>query len=92
MDIMMVKKCLNIENCSENLERVKKMRLQRLYITLDKLSKLDTGEYVLLHNPKKPFQVEVYQLSTFVNILVNYVFIYNMYKTVFILDMAVSIY
>ncbi|XP_025425073.1 uncharacterized protein LOC112693992 isoform X2 [Sipha flava] len=66
MDIMMVKKCLNIENCSENLERVKKMRLQRLYITLDKLSKLDTGEYVLLHNPKKPFQVEVYQLSTFI--------------------------
>lgn len=37
------------------------MYLQRLYLTLDKLSQLDKGEYVMLHNPKKPFQVEIYQ-------------------------------
>lgn len=40
------------------------MYLQRLCLTLDKLSQLDGGEYIMLHNPKKPFQIEIYQLCT----------------------------
>lgn len=88
----MVKKILNIENYNKNLEGVKQMRLQRLYMTLEKISQLDKGEYVLLHNPKKPFQVEVYQLSTFVNIIANKIFINTIDETVLILDMADSIY
>lgn len=92
MDIMMIKNNLNVENDCKDLEGIKQMRLQRLYITLEKLLQLDTGEYVLLHNPKKPFQVEVYQLSKFVNILADIIFIITTDKTVFILDMAVLIY
>lgn len=42
-------------------EEKKQMYLQRLYLTLDTFSQLDQGEYVMLHNPKKPFQVDVYQ-------------------------------
>lgn len=38
------------------------MYLKRLHLTLNKLSQLDGGEYVMLHNPKKPFEVEIYQL------------------------------
>lgn len=74
MDIMMVKNHFNIENYSKDLENIKQMRLQRLYKTLEKLSQLDIGEYVLLHKPKNPFQVEVYQLSKFVNVLVYHFF------------------
>lgn len=48
---------------SINLENEKQMYFQRLYLTLDKLDQLDAGEYVMLHNPKKPFQVELYQSS-----------------------------
>lgn len=57
---MMIKQ-KNIE--STNLEDKKQTYLQRLYLTLDKLTQLDAGEYVMLHNPKKPFQVELYQFS-----------------------------
>lgn len=48
---------------SVNFDKKKQVCLQRLYLTLDKLSQLDKGEYVMLHNPKKSFQVELYQSS-----------------------------
>lgn len=44
-------------------ETKKQMYLQRLYTTIDKFTQIDKGEYVMLHNPKKPFQVELYQSS-----------------------------
>jgi len=65
MDIMMIKRKFFDDNLiSDNQKQV---YLQRLYLTLHKLSQLDGGKYVMLHNPKKPFQVELYQLSTYVD-------------------------
>lgn len=57
----MIKK-KNVESNSY-LDEKKQVCLQRLYLTLDKLKQLDRGEYVMLHNPKKPLQVELYQSS-----------------------------
>jgi len=62
MDIMMIKqKFFEDSLLSDNQ---KQTYLHRLYLTLQKLSQLDEGKYVMLHNPKKPFQVELYQSST----------------------------
>jgi len=62
MDLMMAKWTIEeIESITSNGKN--QMYLQRLYITLDKLTQLDKGEYVLLHNPKKPFHIDVYQSS-----------------------------
>lgn len=41
----------------------KQMHLQRLHQTIDKLTQLDEGEYFMLHNPKSPFEVNLYQSS-----------------------------
>ncbi|XP_015370182.1 PREDICTED: uncharacterized protein LOC107166134 isoform X3 [Diuraphis noxia] len=64
MDLMQVKWTIGeIESISSKGKD--QIYLQRLYITVDKLSQLDKGEYVLLHNPKKPFHVDVYQSSAY---------------------------
>lgn len=61
MDIMMIKGKTNLFQRNNSVSDIKKqMYLQRLYTTLDKLSQLDKGEYIMLHNPKKPYQVELY--------------------------------
>lgn len=57
MDLMMVHQ--KNHTISDDQQQ---MYLQRLCHTLDKLSQLDGGEYIMLHNPKKPFQVKIYQL------------------------------
>lgn len=59
----------NVES-NVNLDKKKQVCLQRLYLTLDKLTQLDKGEYVMLHNPKKPFQVELYQSSMLAKIFI----------------------
>jgi hypothetical protein len=62
MDLMQVKWTIDeTESLSSNGKDQK--YLQRLYLTLDKLTQLGKGEYVLLHNPKKPFHVDLYQSS-----------------------------
>lgn len=64
MDLMLVKWTIEeIQNLSSNGKD--QMYLQRLYLTLDKLTQLGQGEYVLLHNPKKPFHVDLYQSSAY---------------------------
>lgn len=62
MDIMMNKQ-KNVESSNLISDDKKQMYLQRLYLTIEKFSQLDKGEYVMLHNPKNPFQNEVYQSS-----------------------------
>jgi len=62
MDLMQAKWTVEeIESLSSNGKD--QMYLQRLYLTIDKLTQLGKGEYVLLHNPKKPFLVDLYQSS-----------------------------
>lgn len=63
MDIMMVKQKFFDDSLISDDQ--KQVCLKRLYLTLQKLSQLDEGKYVMLHNPKKPFQVELYQSSTY---------------------------
>uniref|UniRef100_A0A2S2NRB6 NMDA receptor-regulated protein 2 n=2 Tax=Schizaphis graminum TaxID=13262 RepID=A0A2S2NRB6_SCHGA len=64
MDLMQVKWTIDeTESLSSNGKDQK--YLQRLYLTLDKLTQLGKGEYVLLHNPKKPFHVDLYQSSMY---------------------------
>ncbi|XP_025200311.1 uncharacterized protein LOC112598152 [Melanaphis sacchari] len=64
MDLMQVKRIIEeTESVSSNGNDQK--YLQRLYLTLDKLTQLSKGEYVLLHNPKKPFHVDLYQSSMY---------------------------
>lgn len=59
MNIMMIKRNKTIDDLIS--EENKQMYFQRLYLTLETFGQLDRGEYVMLHNPKKPFQVDVYQ-------------------------------
>lgn len=59
MDIMMIKKNNPIEDLISDAN--KQMYLQRLYQTLDKCLQLDEGQYMMLHNPKKPFEIELFQ-------------------------------
>ncbi|CAI6363938.1 unnamed protein product [Macrosiphum euphorbiae] len=64
MDLMQVKWTIEeVESLSSN--GLDQIYLQRLYLTLEKLTQLGKGEYVLLHNPKKPFHVDVYQSSEY---------------------------
>lgn len=64
MDLMQVKYAME-ETESLNSNGKDQKYLQRLYLTLDKLTQLGKGEYVLLHNPKKPFHVDLYQSSVY---------------------------
>lgn len=64
MDLMQVKWGVEeVESLSSNGKD--QIYLQRLYLTIDKLTQLGKGEYVLLHNPKKPFHVDLYQSSAY---------------------------
>jgi len=40
---------------------IKQKLLHRLYLTIDKLSQFDRGDYLLLHNPRKKLQIEIYK-------------------------------
>ncbi|CAH1736126.1 unnamed protein product [Aphis gossypii] len=60
MDLMQVKYTME-ETESLNSNGKDQKYLQRLNLTLDKLTQLGKGEYVLLHNPKKTFHVDLYQ-------------------------------
>lgn len=53
----------NVQSANLISDDKKRMYLQRLYLTLDKFSQLDKGKYVMLHNPKNPYQNEIYQPS-----------------------------
>ncbi|XP_050529480.1 uncharacterized protein LOC126899028 isoform X2 [Daktulosphaira vitifoliae] len=64
MDLMMLKE-KTADTISIKLDEIKHTLLQRLVWTFEKLKQLDVGEYVLLHNPKKPFFIEIYQLSPY---------------------------
>lgn len=57
----MIKKENTIENLISDVN--KQMYLQRLYQTLDKCSQLEKGQYMMLHNPKKPFEIELFHSS-----------------------------
>ncbi|VVC29676.1 Hypothetical protein CINCED_3A005278 [Cinara cedri] len=63
LDIMMIKK----ENRVDDLlsDTTKQIYFQRLYQTLDKCLQLDEGRYMMLHNPKKPFEIELFHSSVY---------------------------
>ncbi|XP_050428665.1 uncharacterized protein LOC126838350 [Adelges cooleyi] len=64
MDLMMIKERQADKICTK-IDEKKQSYLLRLLLMFEKLKQLDEGDYVLLHNPKKPFQIEIYQSSPY---------------------------